>query len=110
NRILVTSGLEHLNRTQRLGLIALREVAQISKPITGYEVGFQLAPRLNAAGRLENALQALQLLLTRDPAEARELARCLDVQNRERQSIERNIITEVIGTLRARFDAARDFV
>src|SRR5205823_592915 len=52
NRILVASGLKGLNQTVRPGLVALKEVAQISTRITGYEVGFQLAPRLNAAGRL----------------------------------------------------------
>jgi single-stranded-DNA-specific exonuclease len=110
NRILVSSGLERLNRTQRPGLIALKEVAQISKAISGYEVGFQLAPRLNAAGRLENALEALHLLLARQPAEALDLARRLDAQNRERQQIERGIAEQVIGAVRARFNAATDFV
>jgi single-stranded-DNA-specific exonuclease len=110
NRILVSSGLHQLNRTRRPGLIALKEVAQISKPIGGYEVGFQLAPRLNAAGRLENALEALQLLMSSGPDEAMELARRLDAQNRERQQIERNIATQVIGAVRARFKAASDFV
>jgi len=110
NRILVSSGLRQLNQTRRPGLIALKEVAQISKPIGGYEVGFQLAPRLNAAGRLENALEALQLLLAPGLDEAMELARRLDTQNRERQQIERNIATQVIGAVRARFKAASDFV
>ncbi len=109
NRILVSSGLRQLNETKRPGLIALKEVAEISKPIGGYEVGFQLAPRLNAAGRLENALEALQLLLARAPDEAMKLARRLDTQNRERQQIERNIATQVIGAVRSRFKAASDF-
>ena len=110
NRILVGIGLQYLNRTQRPGLLALKEVAQIARPIAGYEVGFQLAPRLNAAGRLENALEALHLLLSRERAEALDLARRLDAHNRERQQIERNIATEVIGAMRGRFDAAKDFV
>ena len=110
NRILVASGLHRLNQTTRPGLLALKEVAQISKRITGYEVGFQLAPRLNAAGRLENALEALQLLLAREPAEALGLARRLDAHNRERQQIERNIAEQVIAAVRARFNPAEDFV
>jgi single-stranded-DNA-specific exonuclease len=110
NRILVSSGLVRLNQTQRPGLLALKEVAQITGAIGGYEVGFQLAPRLNAAGRLENALEALQLLLARDLAEAMPIARRLDSHNRERQNIERGIATEVIGALRARFNAESDFV
>jgi len=109
NRILVRSGLARLNQTRRPGLLALKEVARISGPIGGYEVGFQLAPRLNAAGRLENALEALQLLLARDLTEAIPIAQRLDSQNRERQKIEQGIAEQVIGALRARFDGARDF-
>ena len=110
NRILVSAGLERLNQTQRPGLLALKEVAGIQGKITGYEVGFQLAPRLNAAGRLENALDALDLLRAPDRATADPLARNLDAQNRERQNIERGIATDVIGALRARFDPAKDYV
>jgi len=110
NRILVGAGLQRLNQTRRPGLIALKEVAQISKTIGGYEVGFQLAPRLNAAGRLENALHALHLLLAREPAEAADLARRLDAQNRERQEIERNIAGQVLAALRTQFNPANDFV
>ena len=110
NRILVGAGLQRLNQTRRPGLIALKEIAQISKTIAGYEVGFQLAPRLNAAGRLENALHALHLLLAREPAEAADLARRLDAQNRERQEIERNIAGQVLAALRTQFNPANDFV
>ena len=110
NRILVTRGLERLNHTTRPGLIALREVAKITGRIGSYEVGFQLAPRLNAAGRLENALDALRLLLARDPSEARALAEKLDAQNRERQQIEKGIVAELTETVRQSFDAAKDFV
>ena len=110
NRILVNSGLERLNATQRPGLLALMKVAEVSRPITGHEVGYQLGPRLNAAGRLENAQEALNLLLARDEAEARPIAERLDAQNRERQNIERGIATEVIGAVRARFRPATDFV
>ncbi|MBI2946830.1 MAG: single-stranded-DNA-specific exonuclease RecJ [Verrucomicrobia bacterium] len=110
NRILVSTGLERLNRSQRPGLLALREVAQVSAPIGVYEVGFQLAPRLNAAGRLENALQALELLRARDAGIASSLARELDAQNRERQKIERGIFEEVVGAVRARFNPQTDYV
>ncbi|HMJ90366.1 MAG TPA: single-stranded-DNA-specific exonuclease RecJ [Candidatus Acidoferrum sp.] len=110
NRILVSAGLQRLNVTQRPGLLALKEVAAIKNQIGGYEVGFQLAPRLNAAGRLETAEDALHLLLARDVADAMPLAQRLDSVNRERQSIERGISEQAIGAIRARFDAARDFV
>jgi single-stranded-DNA-specific exonuclease len=110
NRILTKIGLEFLNVSKRPGILALREVAQISGEIGCYEVGFQLAPRLNAAGRLENAEEALRLLLARDVKEAKPLAESLDHRNCERQEIERGISAEVIGAIRARFNFETDFV
>src|SRR5581483_3752691 len=59
NRILVSAGLRQLNETKRAGILALKSVAKISDKIGAYEVGFQLAPRLNAAGRLETAEESL---------------------------------------------------
>ena len=110
NRILVHAGLERLNDTRRPGLLALKKVAGISGKIGGYEVGFQIGPRLNAAGRLENAEEALHLLLARDVAEAEPLAQRLDTRNQERQQIERGIATEAIGAVRAKFNPATDCV
>jgi single-stranded-DNA-specific exonuclease len=110
NRILVTAGLDKLSQSKRAGLMALKEVAQINRRVAGYEVGFQLAPRLNAAGRLENALEALHLLLAQDSSEAMDIALRLDAQNRERQEIERQIAKEVFEVARSRFDPARDYV
>jgi single-stranded-DNA-specific exonuclease len=110
NRILVSIGLDRLNSTQRPGLAALKRVAQCSSVVGAYEVGFQLAPRLNAAGRLETAEDALRLLMARDPGEALLLAQNLDQSNRERQKIERGILEEALGAVRAKFDPARDFV
>lgn len=110
NRILVSSGLARLNTTHRPGLIALKQVAQCPSPLGVYEVGFQLGPRLNAAGRLETAEAALHLLMARDMAEALPLAQMLDSQNRERQAIERRISEQVIGLTRAKFKAEEDFV
>jgi len=110
NRILVSNGLERLNATQRPGLIALKRVAQSPARLGTYEVGFQLAPRLNAAGRLETAEDALRLLMARNPAEALALAQNLDARNRERQKIERGMAEEVIGAVRAKFNPQTDFV
>lgn len=110
NRTLVTAGLERLNVTRRPGLLALKSAAGIEGSIGTYEVGFQIGPRLNAAGRLENAAEALQLLLAPDFATAEPIARALDSRNRERQQIERTITQEVIGAIRVRFDPTRDYV
>jgi single-stranded-DNA-specific exonuclease len=110
NRILVSAGLEILSTTRRPGLIALKEVAQCPPTLGTYEVGFQLAPRLNAAGRLETAEEALRLVLALDLKNAMPLAQELDLRNRERQKIERSISDEAIGVVRANFDAQTDFV
>jgi single-stranded-DNA-specific exonuclease len=110
NRILVTAGLARLNATERPGLVALKKVSGITGPLAGPEVGFQLAPRLNAAGRLETAEEALRLLLARNIAEAEPLARNLDSRNRERQKIEKSIAEEAIGAVRAKFDPETDRV
>src|ERR1017187_7900275 len=110
NRILVSAGLQRLNATQRLGLIALKQVAQCPPTLGAYEVGFQLGPRLNAAGRLETAEESLHLLLARDLAGAMSIAQNLDSRNRERQKIERGIVEEVIGVVKSKFDPQTDFV
>ena len=110
NRILVSVGLERLNKTQRPGLVALKKVAESPAPVGTYEVGYQLAPRLNAAGRLETAEESLRLLLAADLVEALPLAQNLDARNRERQKIERGIVEEVIGAVRAKFNPQTDFV
>jgi single-stranded-DNA-specific exonuclease len=110
NRLLVSAGLERLNATKRPGLVALKKVSQCPTPIGTYEVGFQLAPRLNASGRLETAEESLRLLLARDEAEATPIAQSLDMRNRERQKIERSIVDEVIGAVRAKFNPETDFV
>jgi single-stranded-DNA-specific exonuclease len=110
NRILASAGLQRLNTTRRPGLIALKQVAQCPPTLGAYEVGFQLAPRLNAAGRLETAEESLHLLLARDLAGARPIAQSLDSRNRERQKIERGIVEEVMGVVKSKFDPQTDFV
>jgi single-stranded-DNA-specific exonuclease len=110
NRILVTAGLERLNVTQRPGIKALKQVAQSPEKLGTHDVGFQLAPRLNAAGRLETAEESLHLLLAETLEAALPLAQNLDARNRERQKIEKSIVEEVIGVVRSKFDAQKDFV
>ena len=110
NRILVTAGLKKLNTTQRPGLVALKQVAQSPEKLGTHDVGFQLAPRLNASGRLETAEESLQLLLAETVAAALPLAQNLDARNRERQNIERGITEQVAGVVRSKFDAQKDFV
>jgi single-stranded-DNA-specific exonuclease len=110
NRILVIAGLEKVNTTKRAGIIALKQVAQSPEKLGTHDVGFQLAPRLNAAGRLETAEESLHLLLAKNLDEALPLAQNLDLRNCERRKIEKTIVEEVIGVVRSKFDAQKDFV
>jgi single-stranded-DNA-specific exonuclease len=92
NRSLVRSGLELIRQPIRQGIMSLIGVSGITPArITTTDIGFALAPRLNASGRLESALASLQLLTSSSPMEAGQLAQWLDIQNRERQKITRDI-------------------
>lgn len=100
NRILTRAGLDLLARDQRPGLLALRQIAGVREVTCGV-VGFQLAPRLNAAGRLEDATLAVNLLLSNDPSQAQSIARQLDDCNRERQRIEAQTLEQALERLAA---------
>jgi single-stranded-DNA-specific exonuclease len=98
NRALALAGLRALARTQKLGLRALMRAAHVD-PATVDEgsVGFRLAPRINAAGRLSRPAAALDLLLTEDRDEAGRLAHQLEQLNRERQGVEDRILREALA-------------
>ncbi|MCS6906307.1 MAG: single-stranded-DNA-specific exonuclease RecJ [Anaerolineales bacterium] len=88
NRILVSNGLAQLRKTRRIGLRALIAVSGLKpEALNAYHVGYILAPRLNAAGRLDSAYAAFELLTTSDPKQAVKLAQELDNRNRERQEL-----------------------
>jgi single-stranded-DNA-specific exonuclease len=92
NRILARIGLKVLETSQRPGITALKEVSSVSGEVSCSSVGFRLAPRLNAAGRLEDAALGVELLLSTDLAEARRIAAELDASNAERQAVEKEIL------------------
>jgi len=98
NRALARAGLRALARTQKPGLRALMRAARVD-PATVDEgaVGFRLAPRINAAGRLSRPAAALDLLLTEDKDEAGRLAHQLEELNRERQGVEDRILREALA-------------
>ncbi len=97
NRIFVKLGLPILQRTKKPGLRALLDITKISgKPMKPYFIGFVLGPRLNAAGRMDSATMALDLLLTNDPEEAMILAQGLEKHNLERQKMQQEVITEAM--------------
>ncbi len=90
NRKLVRAGLKQIRETKRQGLFSLANVAEmVIGRTTASQIGFILGPRLNAAGRLESALAAFELLTTTDFMMAGQLAQQLDVQNRKRQDLTR---------------------
>jgi single-stranded-DNA-specific exonuclease len=97
NRVFASLGLDALRKAVNPGLKALLEVAQISahRPPTSSEVGFRIAPRINAAGRMDVARDVIELFSVRDPARARELAAKLDHLNSDRQEEERRILRAV---------------
>lgn len=94
NRVFASLGLDALRRAVNPGLKALLEAAQISanRPPTSGEVGFRIAPRINAAGRMDVARDVIELFSVKDPARARVLAAKLDQLNTDRQEEERRIL------------------
>jgi single-stranded-DNA-specific exonuclease len=97
NRVLARFGLRKLQESRWTGLKALIEVAGLQgRPIRAGHVAFALGPRLNAAGRIGEAMDGLALLLSDDPAEALERARRLETQNAQRQELDQRILQEAV--------------
>jgi single-stranded-DNA-specific exonuclease len=96
NRIFARLGLEGLRSPINPGLKALLEVAQLgTRPITTGEIAFRIAPRINAAGRMDVAREVIELFATRDVARAHEIADHLDCLNRQRQDEERRTLESI---------------
>jgi single-stranded-DNA-specific exonuclease len=112
NRIIVAEGLKRIESSVRPGLQALLRVSATNPPLRADHLAFRIGPRLNAAGRLESADIAEQLLLTRDPEEAEILAHHLEDLNGRRQQMERATTAEADQQAKARgdFDTSRVLV
>jgi len=96
NRRLVTRGLEELNRSTRVGLRELTRVSRFEQgKVRSMGVSFGLGPRLNAAGRMNTAEAAYQLLMTDDSSRAAQMAQALDLTNRDRQKATRETVQRV---------------
>lgn len=95
NRILVKSGLRLLEQGRRIGIKALQDVADVKQMNTG-AVGFKMAPRLNAAGRLEDASLGVQLLLSTDSVHAGAIASQVNSFNNQRQKIEAQVLSQAL--------------
>ncbi len=108
NRVIASLGLNALRSAVNPGLKALLEVAQLGgKPLRSGEVGFRIAPRINAAGRMDIAKDVIELFSVKDVARAREIAQRLDKLNSERQEEERRIVDGDRAAARRRCGAAR---
>jgi len=100
NRALALLGLRRLAQTQKVGLRALMRVAGVDPAaVDESSIGFRLAPRINASGRMCRPEAALALLLTDDPREASELANELEALNRERQAVEDRILRAAVAQI-----------
>ena len=100
NRGFVREGLSQISRGARCGIRALKQVAGVVRECTAETIAFKLAPRLNAAGRLDHAMLGVRLLTTESPAEAQQLAEQLEQFNRERQKIEAELMSEAVASLK----------
>ena len=100
NRVFVQRGLQSLRNTHRVGIAALMAECNCApEGLNASSIGFILAPRINAAGRIGKIELAVQLFLTEDPHEAIQLARGLCELNRQRQAVESEIFTQAVGML-----------
>jgi single-stranded-DNA-specific exonuclease len=110
NRVLVKWGLRVLPQTPNPGLRALLRATGLAdrSEISASQVGYVLAPRINAVGRMGEALRGVRLLLTDDPAEADEIAATLEAENRWRQTVDGQTLKEALGALERSYDPDRD--
>ncbi len=104
NRILVYHGLRLMREHPAAGVAALMQAGRVKGMVTVQDIAFQLAPRINAAGRMQHGEQAMRLLMASDPGEAEKLAADLDACNRLRQRVEREILKRVETHLAATSD------
>jgi len=102
NRLFVREGLVQISRGARCGIRALKHVAGISRECTAETIAFKLGPRLNAAGRLDEAIKGVRLLTTESEREAKELAEDLEQLNRARRDLEAEILQEALAQVEAR--------
>ena len=109
NRVLIRYGLEMLARTRNAGLRALLERTELAgqKP-TAWQVGFVLAPRINAVGRMDAAVRGVELLLSDDAAEAERIADTLEEVNSNRQTADRNLLAEALALIESTYDPGVD--
>jgi single-stranded-DNA-specific exonuclease len=107
NRAYVTQGLKVMARRDNLGIAALCDVGGVKRKPDTYSLGFILGPRINAAGRVGHADEALALLSTQDKGDASALAHHLNEMNRHRQAVELRVVDEAIAQAEAAMGQAK---
>lgn len=110
NRVLVRHGLTSLSVSPTAGVAALKQVTSLDKKpeLAGDDIGFSIAPRLNAAGRLGQAELGVELLTTDDPQRAAELASFIEELNAERQTLERSVLLAARKQAKKRYQPQQD--
>ena len=108
NRVIVRLGMEAMNSGRRAGLAALCTCAQVTFPMTSSQVAFRLAPRINAGGRMEHAAQCVELLIGKDPEQARRIAEHLEANNTRRRTEQNAIYQEALTQVHRDTDFYQD--
>lgn len=108
NRVIVREGMLKMAESDRPGLKRLMQLAQVTAPVNTGHLGYRIAPRLNAGGRLETAEQCVKLLTTRDAAEADTLAAHLNALNETRQAMEKQIVDDALAAISSQVDFRTD--
>ncbi|MBQ8654001.1 MAG: single-stranded-DNA-specific exonuclease RecJ [Clostridia bacterium] len=110
NRVIVKEGLRAMAESVRPGVRALMQVSGVNPPVSAGQVGFRLAPRINAGGRLEDASQGVTLLTTRDREQAEMIAARLEQMNQQRQAMEQEITDAAVAAIAEKVDFYEDQV
>ncbi len=106
NRIMVKEGIKRMKSSKRPGIEALKKVSRINGGLNSDDIGYRIGPRINAAGRIGGPEEAVELLLSENPEQARDMAGRLDEQNRNRQRLERKATEEAISMIEQNPDGA----
>ena len=110
NRIIVKYGIDKIRTSEKCGIRAIKSVSDIKDNLTSGNIAFQIAPRINAAGRLSDAKIAVELFTTCDFDKAMQIAKYLDLQNKKRQEIENTIFNEALVKIQNEVDLKNDRV
>lgn len=110
NRVIARNGIARISVSEKCGIKAIKSISGIDKDITSSNIAFQIAPRINAIGRLRDAKIAVELFTTNDYDKALQIAKYLDQENKKRQKIEEAILSEALIKIEKEIDLKYDKV